>query len=218
MAGKISMVSLVFCFLIKQNSEAQLLEPQNKEHTITTSAGFDYTLIALSLGYSYYIPKYKTAAFANLTQSSALLGKGNYRLQAGMQSWQGGYKKFMLKSSLALVYSRSVNNAGKFNALGLDVNINPGFIFKKYALGLDLEYNPFFATHIQHSALWKENYYNSKDGWYSTTAQNIRAGVFANKQFGKQYALIVRVGYQSNGQYDKLTPNLYFIAGLSRSF
>jgi hypothetical protein len=200
---------------------AQIVKPSNAQiHTASVYTGLDYSLIGISLGYSYYVPKYKTAAFVNLTQSSALLGTGNYRMQLGLQNWQLYGKQFMLKTAASFTYARSINNAGKYNSLGLTINANPAILFRKYAVGLDLQYNPFFATNIQHSDLWKQNYYNSKDGWYSTTAVNVRAGIVVNKQFGKtkNTAVFIKGGYQNNGQYDKLTPNIYFITGITKSF
>jgi hypothetical protein len=219
-ATKILFLSLI---LLQMNNSlyAQIVKPTVTQiHTANVNLGFDYTIVGITAGYSYFVPKYKTAAFANITQGSALLGTGNYRAQIGLQNWQVLRKKFMLKSEASFTYARSANNAGKFSSLGLTLNINPAIMFRKYAVGLDVQYNPFFATNIQHSDLWKQNYYNSKDGLYSTTAVNTRVGILINKQFGKSNntAAFIKGGYQTNGQYDKLTPNIYLITGITKSF
>jgi hypothetical protein len=200
----------------------QVLQPAgNKHHTAGASFGFDNNLIGLNLGYAYYQSKYKSSAFTDFTQGSSLIGSGDFRTQLGLQTWQGSFKNFTLKNSIALVYTRSVNKAGNYSGLGISVVSNPGFRFAWFGFGADLQYSPFLATYIRHSAYYRQYYYEEvRDGWYRSTAQNLRAGLYMAAQLGKKRAfeLNLKGGYQSNGKYDKLIPNIYAIAGVNKPF
>jgi hypothetical protein len=212
---------LTIAVSISNYTNAQISQPDStKKHLINVSLGYDYNLISLNLGYAHYFPKYKTAPFIDFTQGSALLGTGNFRTQLGLQSWQGSFKAFNLKSTLAFVYSRSVNKAGNYDALGMNLAINPGVNFNRFGFGADFQFNPFFATHIKHSDLWRKTFSETKDGWYSLTANNLRTGVYASGFLNKEknFELNIKGGYQTNGQYDKLLPKFYFILGLNKQF
>lgn len=77
------------------------------------------------------------------------------------------------------------------------------------------------ATHIKHSDYYRTYLYeNVKDGWYNSTAHNLRIGVYIAAQLGKKRTLELNLkgGYQNNGQYDKIILNLYAIIGANKSF
>ncbi|HEX8577809.1 MAG TPA: hypothetical protein VF677_16110 [Flavobacterium sp.] len=211
----------VSCILTAKVS-AQIFEPaENSHHTLGFNFGFDNNLIGLNLGYAYYEAKYKTSAFIDFTQGSSLIGTGNFRTQIGLQSWQGSFEKFNLKNSIAFVYAQSTNKAGNYSGLGINIVSNPGFRFNRFGVGADLQYNPFFATHIKHSDYYRQDIYeNVKDGWYSSTAHNLRLGLYGAVQLGKKRTLELNIkgGYQNNGQYDKIIPNAYAIIGINKSF
>jgi hypothetical protein len=213
---------LILIFILNNEIKAQIFQPnENNHHIVGLNFGFDNSLVGLTLGYAYYMPKYKTSAFINFSQGSALLGTGDYKMQIGLQSWQGSFDKFTLKSSVGITYVRSVNVAGNYSGLGTTITINPGFKFSRFGVGLDFEYNPFFATYITHSAYYRQyGYTDVKDGWYGSTSQNLRIGTYVLEQIGpkKTSELNLKVGYQNNGIYDKLIPNLYAIIGLNKSF
>jgi hypothetical protein len=201
---------------------AQIFEPiENRPHAVGLSFGLNNNLIGLTLGYAYYKAAYKTSAFVDFTQASSLLKAGDFKAQIGLQTWQGSFHKFTLKNSLAFVHAQSLNNAGRYTGLGLNLVVNPGLRFKRFGLGADFQYNPFFATHIKHSDEYRQNFYgNVRDGWYGLTAQNVRLGLYLAQQLGQKRAceLNFKGGYQSNGQYDRLAPNAYAIIGLNKLF
>jgi hypothetical protein len=220
-ASTICLGFIVSCSLTHE-SRAQVFEPgENSHHNVGTNVGFDNNLISLNLGYAYYITKYKSSAFIDFTQGSSLLGTGDFKTQIGLQIWQGSFKKFTLKNSIALVYARSVSKAGNYNGLGINIVSNLGFKFNRFGVGTDFQYNPFLATHIKHSDYYRTYLYDQvKDGWYGFTAQNLRVGLYMVAQLGKQrtFELNLKGGYQNNGQYDKLVPNAYAIIGVNQSF
>jgi hypothetical protein len=214
-------ILLILTFSLNNVVKAQIIQPGSTvQHLINVSLGYDYNLVSVNLGYAHYLPKYKTAAFADFIQGSALLGTGNFRTQLGLQTWQGSFKKFNLKSSLSFVYTRSVNKAGNYDGLGMNLTLNPGLTFNRFGFGADFQYNPFFATHIKHSDLWRQSYPKTKDGWYSLTTNNLRAGVYVSGLLNKKKAfeLNLKGGYQTSGQYDKLLPRIYIIFGLNKQF
>jgi len=214
------LLTIIILIYLSINLNAQIIKPEStRHHFINLNFGYDYNLISLNLGYAYYLPKFKTAALADFTQGTALLGTGNLRTQIGLQSWQGSIKKFNLKTTLAFVYVRSVNKAGNYDGLGMNLNLNAGLTFKCFGVGADFQYNPFFATHIKHSAYWSQYFYaNAKDGWYSLTSNNLRAGGYLSGLLDKEktWELNLRGGYQTSGQLDKLIPGFYFIFGLNK--
>lgn len=216
-------ICLLFSLLyFTHQNRAQVLEPtENSRHTVGTGVGFDHNLVSVTLGYAYYRATYKASAFIDFTQGSSALGTGDYKTQIGLQTWQGSFKKFTLKNSIAFVYARSANKAGNYAALGISIVSNPGFRFARVGIGADFQYNPFLATRIRHSDHYRQYYYEHvKDGWYGSTAQNLRAGLYVAARLGKQKTveLNVKGGYQRNGQYDKLIPNAYAIVGVHKSF
>jgi hypothetical protein len=217
--------TICFLFFISSISSheirAQIFEPTGNSHNVGVNFGFDNNLISLNLGYAYYTSKYKTSAFIEFTQGSSLIGTGDFKTQIGLQSWLGSFKKFTWRNSIAFVFARSVNKAGNYTGLGINIISNPGFKFNRFGIGADLQYNPFLATHIKHSDYYRHYHYeNVKNGWYSLTAQNLRAGLYVAAQIGKQRTLELnmKAGYQNNGQYDKLVPNAYAIFGVNKSF
>jgi hypothetical protein len=188
---KLLKISIIILTILSTQLGAQIIKPQtinyklvnntSNYHMVNLNMGYDYNLIGLNLGYSYYMTKYKSSVFFDFTQGTALLGTGNFRTQLGIQTWQGTYNWFNLKSTLAFVYSKSTNKAGNYNALGLNFTLNPGVTLNRFSIGADLQFNPFLLTHIEHSDYWKTNFYeNTKDGWYSNSVNNFRMGVYAS--------------------------------------
>lgn len=213
---------LILLILTNLTCYSQITKPDSTtKHIINLNIGFDYNIISTNIGYDYYFKKYKTSAFIDFTQGSALLGTSNFRTQIGLKTWKGTFNKFNLRNSLAFVHSHSSNKAGNYDGLGLNLITNAGFTFNRFGLGLDLQYNPFFATHIKHSDYWRTYFYsNAKDGWYSLTSNNLRMGLYLSELFGKHKTteLNLKGGYQSSGQFDKLIPNIYFIIGINKRF
>jgi hypothetical protein len=212
----------IWICLFSSSLSAQIIQPKDDcRHIAKINVGYDYNLISVDVGYAYYQPKFKTAAFIDLTQGTALLGTGNLRTQIGLQTWQGSFQKFNLRTSLAFVYTRSTNKAGNYDGLGLNLHINAGLNLKNIGFGADLQYNPFFATHIKHSDFWRQYYYSeAKDGWYKLTANTWRVGGYFSTLFGteKMLELNLRGGYQTSGQFDKLIPGFYAIIGFNKKF
>jgi hypothetical protein len=137
-----------------------------------------------------------------------------------MQSWTGLEGRLLIKSSLAFVLSRSINKAGNYNGLGLNLNLNLGYVLNRSGIGIDIQYNPFLSTHIKHSEYWREYYYaNAKDGWYSSTANNLRIGAFHCQKLDNQktWEINLRGGYQTSGKFDHLIPGFYFIIGINKT-
>ncbi len=215
MVVRILGVLMIVCGSI--NLQAQIVKPDSvSRHLAGINMGYDFTLISVSLNYGYYIPKFHTAPFIDFTQGTSLLATGNWRAQTGIQTWLGSRGKFNLKTTLAFTYAASENNAGRYDALGLNIQLNPGWKGKKIAVGPEFQYMPFFFTRIHHSAYWRQySYSNAVDGWYSLTGANVRLGGHLAFLFGtrKQYEINLRAGYQTSGQYDKLIPGIYSIIG-----
>ncbi|UZR96769.1 hypothetical protein [Chondrinema litorale] len=206
-----SIIGLVF---FTSTVRAQVIQPDtNQHHIIQTGGGFDHSLIALHLGYSRYLSKFRSAVFTEFTQSSALLGTGNHRTRLGVIHWLPLHQHWALQGKIALVYTQSDNVAGKYKALGYQLDLTLLYLTKKGSLGFDVSYNPFFATHIIHSDYWKEYLYeDAKDGWYSTTVRTFRIGGVVSRYLNKVQSLeaSLKAGYQTNGKYDKLVPGIYF--------
>lgn len=220
-ANKISIAVLLLSCVLTIKAGAQVFAPNGSNpHNFGLNLGFDNNLISVNLSYAYSPAKSKVSAFMDFTQGSSLIGTGDFRTQIGLQSWRGSFKKFILKNSIALVYAQSINKAGAYRGLGINLISNPGLKFNRFSIGADLQYNPFLATRIKHSDLYRINYFeNVRDGWYSSTAENLRLGFYVGQQLGKKKTLEmnIRGGYQNNGEYDKLAPNAYAIIGINKS-
>ncbi|MDX2068636.1 MAG: hypothetical protein SFV55_09435 [Haliscomenobacter sp.] len=206
--------------LVVLNGAAQIQKPDdNIRHIAISNLGYDHNLLSVNVGYAFYQPRLKTAAFVDLTKGTALLKTGNYRSQIGIQTWQGSSKEFNLKSLLALVYTRSTNKAGEYDALGFNIQINAGIKRGKLGFGTDFQYNPFLSTRIKHSDLWRQYYYeNAKDGRYGFSTNNLRIGMYLTTLIQPSLEFYLRGGYQTTGEFDKLIPPYYAILGLNKKF
>ncbi len=213
---------LLGVFLLLQKMDAQIQPPdESTQHLLTANLGFDYNIVAANLSYGRYFANLKTAPFAEITQNTALLGLENFRLQTGIKSWLGSGERFVLNSSLALTWVKSTNEAGVYNGLGATVEVLPGVRLGRWALGAHLYLNPIVATHIEHSDSFRDTFYkDAKDGWYKSTATNLRAGAFLSWFANDANALEINLksGYQTSGEFDGLIPNLYFLIGLNKRF
>jgi len=192
----------------------QTLQPRDyQHHIIEAGGGFDHSLIALHLGYAYYQSRYRSAVFTRFTQSSALLGSGNFSSRLGVMYWLPLHERWALQAKLALIYAESANPAGRYNALGYQLDLSPRFLTKRGGFGLDFSVNPFFLTHIEHSDYWKEYLYeDAQDGWYRNTVRTFRMGASVSRYINRAKSLeaALQGGYQTNGRYDRLVPGLYF--------
>ena len=194
--------------------QGQTLQPKdNQHHIFETGAGFDHSLIALHMGYAYYKPKLRSAVFTRFTQSSALLASGNFSTRFGLKHWLSLHEHWIIQWKLAFIYAQSINPAGKYKALGYQVDIGPQFLIQKGSFGIDFSFNPFFLTHIEHSVYWKDYLYeDAKDGWYRNTVRTFRLGGSVSRYINQSesFEVSLKGGYQTNGTYDKLVPGLYF--------
>lgn len=204
------------------SSFAQIHRPDSHvRHMAIANAGYDHNLLSLNLGYAYYLKAYKTAAFIDITQGTALAGTSNLRTQIGLQTWKGSFNTVNLRTLLALVYTHSENKAGNYDALGLNVQVNAGLHGRRVGLGADFQYNPFFSTHIRHTDFYRQYYYaDVKDGWYSFTTHTFRLGgyllVLLDKS--KSIEMTLRGGYQTSGQLDQLIPPFFSVVGFTKKF
>lgn len=204
------------------SSFAQIHHPDSQvRHIAIASAGYDHNIISLNLGYAYYLEAYKTAAFVDVTQGTALVGTSNLRTQAGLQTWNGSCGTFNLRTLLGFVYVHSANKAGTYDAFGLNVQANAGLHGRRIGLGADFQYNPFFSTHIRHTDFYRQYYYAGvKDGWYRSTTHTFRLGgyllFFPDKS--RSIELTLRGGYQTSGQLDQLIPPVFGVVGLNKKF
>jgi hypothetical protein len=202
--------------------KAQIFEPQEAhKHNIAVATGLDNNLLALQVSYAYHLKDYRSSVFANFIQGSSQLGSGNFKSELGIKTWLGSYEKFVLQSNLGVVYTRGVNKAGTYDGISLNLGIMPSLQFGNFGVGLSAEYNPYIATYIENSDYYKQSFYaNAKDGWYSSTATNIRVGVVLNLLFSEksQIEANLKVGYQKNGVYDTFLPNFYGVIGFNKNF
>jgi len=195
---------------------AQLLPiDQQQRHVIQLGVGFDHSLLAMQLSYARYLPNYRTAIYGAVTQSTSLLRSGNYQMQLGLIHGYAFTKHWRVQGKLGIVYARSTNIAGVYNALGYELGLQPLWYINGGSMGLDLSYQPFIATHIKHSAYWRSfRYEKAADGWFNNTVRTFRIGAVFSRFVNKKQSLELafKAGYQSNGRYDKLTPPIYFNA------
>lgn len=193
----------------------------NTRHIVFTHAGFDYNLIAVSLGYLNYCPKFKTGVYFDISQGTALLFTSNLKSQIGLQTWQGSFGKFNCKTNMGFIFTRSYNKAGLYNSIGFNFQNNFGLSINRINLGIDIQYNPYILTLIKHSDFYRKYYFeNVKDGWYRNLSNNIRIGSYISVLTDKRrlIELSLRLGYQTSGKLDLLIPSIYGIISINKKF
>jgi hypothetical protein len=202
--------------------KAQVFEPSEAhKHNIAVATGLDNNLLAVQISYAYHLKDNRSSVFASFIQGSSQLGSGNFRSELGVKTWLGSYEKFVLQSNLGVVYTKGVNKVGTYDGIGINLSIMPSLQFGNFGVGLSAEYNPYIATHIKHTDYYKQSFYaDVKDGWYGSTATNIRLGVVLNLLFSEksQIEANLKVGYQKNGVYDTFLPNAYAVIGFNKNF
>lgn len=207
--------------LLSFPASSQIYQPEKtQKHVAAVGVGLDNSLLAVNLRYSRYLHRFRSAPFLELTQNTALLGLKNTRTQVGIKTWLGN-KRFFIPLQVGIQGIRATNKAGDYHSAGAVVDVSPGVMFGRFGAGIHLAYNPVFATHINHSAKFRHDIYQTvKDGWYKNTATNLRAGAYLLYLTGQRKSIEInlKAGYQTSGSMDQLLPPYYLLIGLNKRF
>jgi hypothetical protein len=105
-------------------------------------------------------------------------------------------------------------------SVGADFHVFTGFNSKKWYAGVEVNYNQIISTNIKHTDKYKDNVYaDVVDGWYKSTASNLKLGVALGTRFNK-FDVYLHGGISKTGQFKNylFVPNYYALLGVNYRF
>src|SRR5262249_39450785 len=102
---------------------------------------------------------------------------GDFAVDAGLSATVLGDDRWRLMLLLGPELRNTSNDGFDATAIGFRSGMLAGYRSDRWGLMLDLEYEKVLATHIEHSALYRNTFFaDAKDGWYAITGGTFMAG------------------------------------------
>ncbi len=213
------LIILYGTFLVLPLFAQRSMPEAGHRHSVGIGTGYDHALLALSVRYAALFPRQRLAAIGTFTQSTALLGSGNYGLRAGVQKWLAPTASIVLSGTGEVSYVGANNVAGTYRSLGFRLGASVLYASRRSWIGPEVSLSSQIATKVGHSDYAREFLYaGAADGWYANTANILRIGGTYLRRFGRRWDAAVAGGYQGSGRFDGLLPGLYFNIHCNRYF
>ena len=195
----------------------------SNENLIGITTGMDYSILPLTLSYQRGIDvnlKHPIRLGAEFTvpmfdfdlldfrfkvlSEATILRKNNFEIRGGM--------------NLTLVHTKMQTES--MTSIGADFDLFVGFTNDKWNVGLKARYNQVVTTFIKHTDKYRDNVFEGAvDGWYRSTASNLRIGVLLNYRI-KKFDIHVEGGISRTGTFQSylFVPTIYGLVGVDFRF
>lgn len=195
--------------------------PGDTRHAVSLEVGMD-SAVAASLGYTHcWRPSFwnhDILFYGRLGVPVAGFDLADSSLETGARTTVLARGNLRLQLAVGPVLRNTRNRLFSANAIGVQLTLLPGYQSERWGLMADLGYEKMFATHLRHSTLYKDTYYNgAKSGWYSDTAGTFRLGGRAGVRIG-DVLLSVRLGAMISERGALHLPPFYGMIGTSYAF
>lgn len=221
-------IIIIFTFLITLAIQAEAQDRSGileaNENSVGFATGLDYSIMPIQLSYKrgFDIGNYKFpfTAGADVTIPLFSFDLNDIRIRLITEMTFLRKKNFELRGGIDPVFVNLKMETETMSSLGADFHVFAGFTNAKWNTGMEFTYNKIFSTHITHTDVYKDNVYEGAvDGWYKTTAANIRIGVLANYRI-KKFDINLRAGISRTGQFNDylFVPSMYANLGVSYRF
>lgn len=116
----------------------------------------------------------------------AFVGPRDLRLRLGASHPLDLGRRFALVAELdPLVLRTLANEAQTMRGVGSAARATVGYLGPKAAIGAALSFDSAWTTHIRHEDAYREQVFaEAADGWYRSSATNLRAGLSATYRLG----------------------------------
>ncbi len=205
---------MIIFFIFYESSYAQIIFHPNtgSRQNFSFEASMDPAFVVEG-GYHYRIDNViagKSLLIHSLVKTPLFLLKEFDSFQFGF----GGSVKLVERGKYGLVgglftsIATNENVNGNFIAWGFKLNFLPGFYSENWFAVFDFAWKPTLLTHITHSNYVKDSFKDRyptgiwademidgpKDGWYSTPANRLMAGILAGYTISKSYTIYINGG------------------------
>ena len=136
---------------------------QINPNSVTTHVGVDDTLLAVSLGYDRLFKQhesFRADAYTTLTLPVVSLVSGDFRFRLGVRGMLFLYDAWAISLDSSVVIRRGKNPVMTAWGVGIDPTIAPGYYGRKWTFALSWTYDVNLLTHIEHSDLYRDFYYD----------------------------------------------------------
>lgn len=214
-----SIVSLWAALVLASPAAAQEVTrlPEGAEQSVGLELGLQSALVTRG---SYSRSVGPGLLYGRFTLPSANLDFGDFAVEAGgqisaLESESGSWK---LQVSFAPVLRRTDNDLFSAHGLGFHAALMPGYHGRRWGLMAELGYEKMLATHVSHTSLYRSVAYSgAKDGWYSSTAGTLQAGLRAGYRLGR-VELSLAAGVLATEKLNAVVPPFYGTLGSSYAF
>jgi len=189
--------------------------PEGARQSVSVELGLQSALVTRA-SYSRHIGS--GLVYGRFTLPSASLDLRDFAFEAGGQITALESGSWKLQASFAPVVRLTDNDLFSATALGVRGALMPGYQSDRWGLMLELGYEKMIATHLNHSALYRNvGYSGAKDGWYSSTGGTLQAGLRGGYRLGRA-ELTLAAGVLTTERLNPVQPPFYGTLGSSYAF
>jgi hypothetical protein len=221
MNRRISCLTLLVSLAVAPAARAQQVTnlPRGTEQTVGVEAGLDSAFIVRGT-YAHALPGFlrDAAVYARFTLPFAEADFGDFSVDAGVIATVAGSDRWKLQLLFGPELRQTSNDAFSATALGFRSGMLAGYRSDTWGLMAELGYEQVLATHISHSALYRDTVYaGAKDGWYAITGGTFTAGLRGGGRVGR-VELYGALGVMTSTGLELLVPPAYAVVGSTYAF
>lgn len=199
-ASRAAAAALVLCAAIPTGTTAQVVNhaalEDGRRNLLHLRTGVEYGFIA-GVGYGRVVGVGGRTLLLSGTVASpwARADASDYRVRIGAASRIVGQGRWRLIGGLGASLRGTENTLSRLTSVGTDAGVLGGVWSRRWFLAGEAAYDGAIATHIEHSAHYRDVYYDdARDGWYVDTGANINVGLAGGVSVGR-YGLVLRAGH-----------------------
>ena len=195
-------------------------EPDGHENAVSASAGLDYAIVTMKLGYNraFWLSKIDRHLILDTGFSIPLMGFDikDFRFNIGAQISAVRLRFFQLPVSFNVLLRNTENEAYNAFGVGTELAIYPGFYTDKLIVAAETIWDAQWATYITFSDYYKEVIYpGGVEGWYGATGHVFRFGARIGGLINRRVEIYARGGFELQGKYNVKIPPAYGILGVA---
>lgn len=199
--------------------------PLEKNHMNACHIGFgyDYALFTMEAGYArgVELSRFNRQLHLNADLTIPMLKPDlfDWRTRIGATVTTLKIRRFRVPVHLDAIIRSGKNSSCTARGFGTGLSFLPGICFRKFSVNAELTWDQQWATHVEHSDLYRQWVFaDAKDGWYGTAAFIIRYGARAGISVKEHFEVLLSGGCEQDGRYDYRTPPFYGTLSVNRRF
>ena len=193
------------------------------EQSTGLATGIDYSMVPLIFTYkrgvNIFNYKFPVNVGADVTIPLFKFDLNDIRIRLISETTIFRKKNFEIRGGIDPLFINVKMETETMSSFGADFHAFTGFTNDKWNAGLDINYNQIFTTYIKHTNKFNEAVFEAQDGWYKSTAANIRLGFLVNRTLDN-FDLYVHAGISKTGKFNDylFVPSMYSLIGVNFRF